>query len=246
MTLDLRACLTAKSEEGRVTKEKAERAIQRFEELNAQLASALEAGNRLEIEQADAFRRQQWTRLNELVRQNEVISRLDRNPDVSEQRVARSLFDFTTSGTINEQSIFRNYEAVRKTALAMISKAIERFEPRAAGLLDPENTTAGQTKVRAIVREVFNEDSQDKEAKEIAEGISNGLEFLRQEFNRNGGNIDKREDFGMPQLHDSTRVAEVSKEDWIAEIKPLLDRDKAGFVMILDAEDPMDREVSLV
>jgi len=226
MTLDLRACLTAKSEEGRVTKEKAERAINRFEELNKALGDALEAGNRLEIEQADAFRRQQWTRLNELVKQNEVISRLDRNENVAEQRIARSLFDFTTSGQINEQSVFRNYEAVRKTTLAMISQTIERFEPRAAGLLDPENTTAGETKMRAVVREVFGEDSKDAEAKEMAQGISQGLEFLRQEFNRNGGNIDKREDFGMPQLHDSQRVSQVSKEEWVSEIKPLLDRRK--------------------
>jgi len=132
MTLDLRACLTAKSEEGRVTKEKAERASQRFEEVNAKLASALEAGNGLEVEQADAFRRQQGTRLNELLKQNDVISRLDRNEGVSEQRIARSLFDFTTSGKINEESVFRNYEAIRKTTLAMIAKTIERFEPRAA------------------------------------------------------------------------------------------------------------------
>jgi len=226
MTLDLRACLEAKSDEGLLTKEKAERAADRFEQLQAQFASALEAGNKLEAEQADAFRRQQWTRLNELVRQNEVISRLDRNPDVAEQRVARSLFDFTTSGQISEQSVFRNYTAVRQTALSMISKAIERFEPRAAGLLDPENTTAGETKMRAIVRELFSEDSKDAEAKEMAQGISEGLEFLRQEFNRNGGNIDKREDFGMPQLHDTNRVAQVSKDEWIRTISPLLDRDK--------------------
>jgi len=55
------------------------------------------------------------------------------------------------------------------------------------------------------------------------------------------------------EIHDSVTVGEILEDmnrsvetDRAAVLGTLLDLDKAGFVMILDAEDPMDREVSLV
>jgi len=55
------------------------------------------------------------------------------------------------------------------------------------------------------------------------------------------------------EIHDSISVGEIVQDmnrsvetDRGAVLGTLLDLDKAGFVMILDAEDPMDREVSLV
>jgi len=55
------------------------------------------------------------------------------------------------------------------------------------------------------------------------------------------------------EIHDSVTVGEIVDDmnrsvetDRGAVLGTLLDLDKAGFVMILDAEDPMEREVSLV
>jgi len=55
------------------------------------------------------------------------------------------------------------------------------------------------------------------------------------------------------EIHDSVTVGEIVEDmnrsvetDRGAVLGTLLDLDKAGFVMILDADDPMDREVSLV
>jgi len=55
------------------------------------------------------------------------------------------------------------------------------------------------------------------------------------------------------EIHDRVTVGEILEDmnrsvetDRGAVLGTLLDLDKAGFVMILDAEDPMDREVSLV
>jgi len=55
------------------------------------------------------------------------------------------------------------------------------------------------------------------------------------------------------EIHDKVTVGEIV-EDMNRSVEThrgavlgtLLDLDKAGFVMILDAEDPMEREVSLV
>jgi len=55
------------------------------------------------------------------------------------------------------------------------------------------------------------------------------------------------------EIHDSVTVGEILEDmnrsvetDRGAVLGTLLDLDKAGFVMILEAENPMDREVSLV
>jgi len=55
------------------------------------------------------------------------------------------------------------------------------------------------------------------------------------------------------EIHDTITVGEIVEDmnrsvetDRGAVLGTLLDLDKAGFIMVLDAEDPMDREVSLV
>jgi len=55
------------------------------------------------------------------------------------------------------------------------------------------------------------------------------------------------------EIHDSVTVGEIVEDmnrsvetDRGAVLGTLLDLDKAGFIMVFDAEDPMDREVALV
>jgi hypothetical protein len=55
------------------------------------------------------------------------------------------------------------------------------------------------------------------------------------------------------EIHDRITVGEIVQDmnrsvetDRGAVLGTLLDLDKAGFIMVLDAEDPMDREVALV
>lgn len=227
MTLDLAGCLRAKSEEGRITKDKAEQAINRFRELSRTRDNALVAGDQLAVEQAERLRRKQWTRLNELLKQNDAIRRIDENADrVSAGQLASSFFEFLTSLKVREKSISREWESVRANAQAMMTDVISRFEERAVGLIDPERTEAGRAKQENIVREAFGVDSGDPDAKELTKGIKEAMEYLRVQFNREGGNISFREDFGLPQLHDSNQVAQVSKDEWINRIWPLLDREK--------------------
>ena len=226
MTTDVGGCLIAKSKEGLITEQRARDAAKRLDELKAESRNAAEAGDKLAREQAEELARKQWTRLNEVRRQVEAIDRIDRNKNQGAQRLARSFFEFIAGQQIAGPNIAREFNAVRQNAHALMSDTIERFRTTQAGLSNPVKTEQGQVLERDIVREMFGEATGNTEAKGLANGIKESLEYLRTEFNRVGGNIKFRDDFGLPQQHDPRLVENVSRDDWISEIKPMLDRDK--------------------
>ena len=79
---------------------------------------------------------------------------------------------------------------------------------------------------RDMVRELFGVDTGKAAAKQAAKLWSDTAELARKRFNRAGGAVPKREDWGMPQWHDPVRVGRVTREQWLDDIVPLLDREK--------------------
>ena len=123
-------------------------------------------------------------------------------------------------------NIHREYEAVRNNAHALMSQAIEQFRTRAAGLTSPVNSPRGHVLEYNVLRELFGEKTGVAEAKQMAKGIQEAQEYLRAEFNRNGGDIQSRKDFALPQTHDANKVRAVGQDEWVAQIKPLLNRER--------------------
>ena len=98
------------------------------------------------------------------------------------------------------------------------AKAMEQYRTKVLGLT--------QEDMRNVVRELFGTNTSDSKAKTAAKLWGETAEIARTRFNRAGGDIPKREDWGMPQFHDATRVGQVPREQWIEEITPLLDRSR--------------------
>ena len=235
MTFNLRQCLMAKSEEGRVLATKAQRAVERFEKLQQLRDEAILAADQVLQEEAEALARSQWTKMNEIARQADAIRRIDEHLGkevaglrgrrrISPRQIASSFFDFDARQQVAGPSIYREFEATRSQAHAIVNEVIEQFRPRLAGLADPQKREIALQE--NIIREMFGEDSGDDLAKQMSTGLKEALEFLRTEFNRAGGNIAFREDFGMPQQHDPKALERVGKQQWINETLPLLDREK--------------------
>ena len=63
-------------------------------------------------------------------------------------------------------------------------------------------------------------------ARELAKAWKEASELLRKRFNRAGGAIAKRTDWGMPQNHDQILIRKAGYEAWRDYILPRLDRDK--------------------
>ncbi len=73
------------------------------------------------------------------------------------------------------------------------------------------------------VREMFAESTGDANARAFARAWGKAAEDLRLRFNRAGGAIPRRADWGLPQTHDSVRVGQASVGEWVDFVKERLD-----------------------
>lgn len=88
----------------------------------------------------------------------------------------------------------------------------------------------GQTRSKArldnVVRELFGESTGDVQARDLAKAWTETAEELRKRFNDLGGAIGKRDDWGLPQVHNRRALMAAGEATWIDYILPRLDRAK--------------------
>ena len=77
----------------------------------------------------------------------------------------------------------------------------------------------------ATVREIFGEATGNEKAAKAGSSFSKTAEYLRERYNRAGGFIPKRNDWGMPQVHEQVKVAKAGMDDWIKYTLPKLNRE---------------------
>lgn len=166
-------------------------------------------------------RQRQWKGLNQIRAVKQARDRVIRhlNNGAKPREVAVSLFEFVPKQNISDPSLYRQQDALRRNAQAAMSSAIEAFKANNLGGA-PRRPGANEDN---IVREVMGEKTSDDEAKAIAQGIFEAMEYLRTEFNRQGGSIPKRDHY-MPQSHDPDLVAKAGKDRWKKRMRDLLDR----------------------
>lgn len=127
---------------------------------------------------------------------------------------------FHADGKGNFLSIESQTKAIERDALRQMIGTMEATNPKFFGLFENRDG------VRALVKELFGEDSGVKEAKDGAAQFKAVAEALRQRFNRGGGEIGQLEDWGMPHHHSQMNVAKAGRLQWVADILPKLNRDR--------------------
>lgn len=80
-----------------------------------------------------------------------------------------------------------------------------------------------QELVQKIVRERFGENTGDALAKKISDKMGDVFETMRERFNRNGGDIGKLDNWGLPQTHNLEKIAKAGKEAWVNKSESLID-----------------------
>ncbi|QER74750.1 hypothetical protein F3P16_06135 [Acinetobacter baumannii] len=80
-----------------------------------------------------------------------------------------------------------------------------------------------QELVQKIVRERFGENTGDVLAKKISDKMGDVFETMRDRFNRNGGDIGKLDNWGLPQTHNLEKIAKAGKEAWVNKAESLID-----------------------
>ena len=113
---------------------------------------------------------------------------------------------------------YQRYEAIRGALHAQMREYIFKFERDLLG------ETRNKALLDDMVDELFGLDTGNANAKAVAKAWGETAESARRLFNAAGGEIAKRQDWGLPQRHDWYAVAEAGFENWYRKIVPLLDR----------------------
>lgn len=124
----------------------------------------------------------------------------------------------------DDRAPYSNVEMRRQAIVGDAHREIDALLARHSA--DMFGRVRKKAELKEIVRELFGEETGNHAARELAEAWRRSSERLRQRFNRAGGDIGFRSDWGLPQAHDWKRVREAGADAWIEDIWPRLDRAK--------------------
>lgn len=120
-----------------------------------------------------------------------------------------------------ERSIEMDAEAISREMFASMAESVENFRLKTKTRLKFRDAAKGED--QDLIRAIVDGRMDSPEAAKFAESWAKVNEALRQEFNRLGGQIGKRENWNLPQSHDPAKVGSVSFKEWYDDIRPLLD-----------------------
>lgn len=121
-------------------------------------------------------------------------------------------------GKLGSSTVQQRYDAIRGQFHAVMVNVIETFER------DAFTRTRNVDTLDDVVRALFGDEGVGDEAKALADAFRRASETARQRFNRAGGRIAYRDDWGMPQRHDAIAVGRVPFQEWFDFVAPKLDR----------------------
>lgn len=127
---------------------------------------------------------------------------------------------FEQDATSKHLSIVQLQAAIERSATRKMDKFLATFRRDVVG------RTRNKAKLNNMLREVFDEDTGDAAAKELALGWKEASDYLRKRFNASGGAIPKRKDWGLPQTHSTLKVRKASPREWIDFVSARLDLEK--------------------
>lgn len=125
---------------------------------------------------------------------------------------------FKADGKSNFLSVESRSKAIERDSLRQMLTTLEDSHPKFFGLI------ANKDFERALIQELFHEDSGNADAKAGAEEFQKVAENLRQAKNAAGGDVGDLEDWGLPHDHSQAKVAKAGKDQWIADVMPKLNR----------------------
>jgi hypothetical protein len=105
-------------------------------------------------------------------------------------------------------------------ALGRMGTWLEKFRPRNLGF------TQDAKSLQNVVQELWGRSTGNGDAAEFAKAFTDSAEWLRRKFIEAGGDIAKRQDWHMPQHHDTRAIVRAGLDKWKNDIKPLLDMNR--------------------
>ncbi len=117
-------------------------------------------------------------------------------------------------------SVYYMARNIRGQAHALFTNGIEALRPTMAGFMQ-QNALELE-----VLQAIKDKGIVSDRARAIAKSWHDTAEMLRQEFEKAGGELPYRQDWGLPNpVHNTLKIRSVSREEWISFVKPLLARD---------------------
>ena len=223
-----RDCVEAAVKAGKITRDQAEDlysrqgdATERFL-LDAQHSpeSAARMGVELGLERAkQQVRLQKYQTALQAIR-NTQTAKVVLDYDGGATRGVRTILARDSRGRATWNNVENQAKNILGQAHATMAEGLSQLRSRWLGF------TRDRQMLRDSIRELFAEATGNKRASTFAKTWAKAAEDLRQRFNRAGGAIPRREDWGLPQSHDSVLVGRASEADWVDFTLARLDAEK--------------------
>ena len=248
MSVDV--CLLAKAEAGKVDSKRASATAAQFRAEADQLAS--DAGipvseaerltaSRMAEDRLRAFERRKRMDLKQAGIQvdMEAMARKAVEEGKSVDQAFKALLELDSLERFKGVSnLATRKEVVRGELHKRMADFFLEFRSKAAGLY------SNRANLKNVVREMFGEDTGNRAASELAQGVQAMEDYAIQRFNHAGGDV-VRTRKGLRVKHDRSAMAAASTDEWVEFISPLLNRqemlDGYGRPMTDEALDSMLR-----
>ena len=213
-------CITNGIAEGNVTKNQADEQIKLFDEkveeylakgmsqADAEKQAAKDSFDIFKYEAAEKKRRELLTLKAQQSISKHFKTYRNMNGEVDYGNAGISILspdDYSPYVTVENQ-----VKVIKGQAHKILVDVLDTFKPGFGG------RSRNKATLTMLVREIIEPGSTTNQAaKEMAEAWKAASEFLRLEFNKYGGRIPSRKDWGLPQIHDTLQIRKTNKEDWI-------------------------------
>ena len=124
---------------------------------------------------------------------------------------------FDSTGLNGLPGVYQIQREYRKRAHSLLAGFMGQQRKNILG------NSSDEVQLSNVVREIFGESTGDKAAAQHAKAWAQTAEWLRSEFNRAGGDIPFRKDWGLPQMHDWQRIRTLHMPSWREATYNLLD-----------------------
>lgn len=228
--MSFRDCIDNGETEGAISKEEADAARldydKRYAEYRSTMsdadAAAKASRDTFDVLEYEAAERKRRVALARAVQRQRLQELEDNNLEYKSEALVR-LVERDGSGQWSYSSIEGRREAIRGRAHAKLDNVLVSL--KRSGVLGRERRSARELG-EDMTKEIFGDvNTGNQAAKDMAQAWKEASEFLRKAFNRAGGSIPKRADWGMPQSHDVTKIRG-DEDEWVAYIKDKLDWEK--------------------
>lgn len=225
--MSLRDCIDNAVRDGEIDPRRAEQIRRLLDEAEAEMGPGREA-DRAAYDRFDAEAREKARRTRlQMAAVDAVRRRIEARMSLDGKRRApgSELPDLIEHfGTSHEASVQARYEYVRGQAHAIMDDVLFTFERDLLG------NTRNKATLDEMARALHGDRVESGRARELARAFTEAAEFLHARYNAAGGNIAKRDDWGMPHIWDASRMKrsgfdeEPEFQRWREAVLPRLNR----------------------